>query len=159
MDWNAVGAIGVWAGAIATTGAVIVALKQSSDATSTKVKVGVSLGFIAQGPSTSEFMVILSATNIGLRTVRLTSAGILLSDRKQLIFPSQSAGALPASLQQSETTQFWVEAQDIAERLKEQGYKGIIKVKIFFTDSHDIKHYKKWKFNVNDWSKKIGRKS
>lgn len=51
MDWNAVGAIGVWAGAIATTGAVIVALKQSNDATSTKVKVGVSLGFIAQGPS------------------------------------------------------------------------------------------------------------
>ena len=156
LDWNAVGAIGQWVGAIATTGAVIVALKQAHDATAVRVKVGVSFGLITQASLMSEAMVIFSVSNIGLRTVRLTSAGILLPDRKQMVFPDQSAKALSASLQQSETTQFWVETKDIAENMKAYGYNGTIQVKIFFTDSHDVKHYKKWKFNIDEWAKKNG---
>jgi hypothetical protein len=81
-DWNAVGAIGQWAGAIATTAAVVVALSAERRTRRTHVTVGVVSGPLngrKKGPA-----FVISAVNRSGRIVILDGAGILLPDGREL---------------------------------------------------------------------------
>lgn len=149
--WSSVGAIGQWVGSIATFAAVFVALKTTNDASRNRIKVTASLGFLTGVSSLSENMIIFTATNIGLRPVQLRSSGIVLPNKTQLVCPSRTQGILPANLQQSEHVMYWVPVKDIADSLRERNYKGKVNLKIFFADSHDIRHWFTLKLNIDDW--------
>lgn len=81
-DWNAAGAIGQWAGAIATTAAVIVALRAERRSRMTYITVNVVPGPLdgrKKGPA-----FVISVVNQSGRTVILDGAGILLPDGREL---------------------------------------------------------------------------
>jgi len=152
MNWQIVQALGPWAGAIATTCAVILALRTSRDASAIRVKVKVTMGCFVQGPGISDAAVFFSATNIGQRPVKLTSFGILMSNGQQLVFPD-TRGALPANLQESDYTQYSLPAKELANSLRNYSLKGTVKLRIYFSDTHDVRHWTKWKFKIDEWIK------
>lgn len=81
-DWNAVAALGQWAGAIATTVAVIVALSAERRARRTFLTVNVTSGPLDGRKKGSAF--IISAVNQSGRTVKLERAAIFLADGRLL---------------------------------------------------------------------------
>jgi hypothetical protein len=146
--WNAVGALGQWAGAVATFSAVVVALKQAHDMTTVRVRVSVTMGFAALGSQISDPMVIVSATNQGHRPVRLTATGMLMPDGRQLVFLEDVRDALPKTLQEAETTQYHVPVGVIARKLREEGFTGEVMVRFYFSDTQDLRHWGKWRISI-----------
>lgn len=149
-DWNAVGALGQWAGAIATFSAVAVALKTTYDASKNRIKVEVSFGFLTGIQPEGVQMIIFSATNIGVRQVKLQSSGVVLPNNSQLIFPYDTIDKLPATLQSSDQVTYWVILENVKAALRERNLHGTIKLKVFFTDSHGIRHWGKLKIPIED---------
>jgi len=148
--WNAVGALGQWAGAIATVAAVVIALKTTYDASQNRIKVETSLGFITGLPQEGVQMIFFTAINIGIRQVQLRSSGVILPNNEQLIFPGDTAEKLPATLQSSDQVTYWVVFEDIKNVLREKKLQGSIKVKVFFSDSLGTRHWGKLKINLDD---------
>lgn len=145
INWDAVAAIGQWAGAIATFWAVMVALKQVRDASTVRVIVKALPGFISEGPYASENLVFISATNAGQRPVKLTSAGILLPDGNQLMHPGKYGEVLPVTLQEAEEITYHVSARQLAVGLIDRGYSGRIDLKFYFEDTRGVRHYRMWR--------------
>jgi hypothetical protein len=151
VNWEMWGAIGQWAGAIATTAAVIVALKAARDASAVKVRVAAAIGFQAAGGEVSETVVIISATNVGQRRVELVGTGVVMPNTKQLVSLDQSAGAVRKVLEESQETRYYVEAWRFAAALAKEGYRGETKLQIYFDDSHGVRHRTNWRFTPETW--------
>lgn len=109
LFWTAFGAIGGTVGALATAGAVIVALWQTKYAQRKKLKVkfddkGVAVSNI--GTRLLEF-ISLTVTNVGNREVIIERWGFELKDnREMLIFSELPMRGIPSNLQDSFRNKF-----------------------------------------------------
>jgi hypothetical protein len=149
--WPAVEALGQWAAAFATFVAVLVALKQSKDAGRIKIKVTVTYGFVTGLGTAGPTLLFCQAANVGMRPARLTSTGIYIAREKHLVFPHHQGNALPANLQESEITRFSIPCKDLADALREGGYSGKMKLRLYFSDTHEVRHWKKFTFDIDKW--------
>lgn len=115
VNWNAIGAIGQWVGALATFGAVLVALKQNKPKVKVTSIVGNEISFFGQnvkGIATKKNKVFITATNIGLQPVTITHIGFKYSNCNGIINPDPQYGTLPKILMPSESITVWTDAQD-----------------------------------------------
>jgi hypothetical protein len=142
MDWNAVGAIGQWAGAIATFCAVLVSLKMARDANSIRVKIRAGRGVVTfgQGPVA---VFTFSATNLGSRPVTLTSMGFILPSGIQLL-PKMFSGQLPKKLEPLERLPLIAPVGEMAHLLAESNHQGRVKLRVFFDEESGSRHTCKW---------------
>ncbi len=152
-NWNAIAAIGQWLGAIATFAAVLVALKQSRDASQARIKVDVSGGSIyseGRGELTpTEPLVIFSATNAGSRVVTLRSLILVLPNKNRQLIGSPE---LPKELQIAEQVNILCPCETIHSIFTQQGLEGRVKVSCYFVDSLGNRYATKWKFDMESKS-------
>ncbi len=119
-----------------------------------EIKVTLSFGLIEQG-EVSPPMVILSALNTGSKTVTLSSKGLILPNKKILFFVRQDdCFPFPYDLVEGKDVMVWREAKELANKLKQEGLLGKIKLKGFFRDAIGNRYVSKAvKFDIEDWSK------
>lgn len=122
-----------------------------------RINVKTSLGFIAQRlTGSSEPMVFLSASNPGSKAITLSSWGLLLPNRKHLVFPYPlgSDVRFPYELLPGTSCHVWVEAKEIARAMRAEGYSDKAKVVGFYRDQVDRTYKSKpFEFDVEDWPK------
>jgi hypothetical protein len=106
-----------------------------------QLKITLKHGFLTFGPEPSDDMLILGASNPGHRPVTLTSVGLLLPDKRQMIFPHQDGSArLPHQLNEGTSVTHWMPAREVAEELRRRGFVGHIRLLAFYSDATDEQH-------------------
>lgn len=160
MDWNMVGALGQWAGAILTALAVVLALKQSRDATTFKLKprADISIYYPPVPPPpgarvSTGYVLRFQVTNVGLRPVEVVSSGILLPDKS----PLKIGHHLPQSLQEAESTSHWIWLKDVIAQVKAAGYYKKVNLKYYFSDATGHRHWSKFTLNVVECERDVQR--
>jgi hypothetical protein len=103
----------------------------------------------------SPLLFTITAMNIGLQPVNLSSCGILLPDNTKLQFVSEDEHTfktLPKQLLAGESVDISREYAYLARQLKNAGFSGKITVKGFFQDQvGDRYEGKKNQFNIDQW--------
>ena len=103
-DWITAGA-SVFA-AVGTVGAVAVALWQTRQQGKRKLKVTCRHGVSSEAPGESTVIVVLRATNVGYRPVKLTQAYIRMDNGDQAYIPAAPySEALPVLLQDGQSAE------------------------------------------------------
>jgi hypothetical protein len=147
-DWNAVGAIGQWLGAIATFAAVVVALRADRRARTTYIVVGITLGALGEkmkgGPAFA-----ISVVNHSGRTVILDGAGILLPDGRQL-GPIVSEVFI-GEIKDLERRQHAFPVEKVASWLIEAKIVVPTKLHFFVRDTTGKLHRCQYKFDPSPW--------
>lgn len=101
----------------------------------------ISNGFIPRGPELGELMLILEIANPGKRRAVISAAGISLG-KKHAFFPLiEGTRRIPFELPPDESATFWVPVKNFAESLKEEGYRGKVRLKAFFKDALGKAYY------------------
>jgi hypothetical protein len=155
IDWVMVGAIGQWAGAIATFAAVVVALWTARLSSAVRLKVKGALAATDRGRGV-EWYIIASAVNLSHRPVTVSGAGFVLPNDGHQMYPSASLdGTLPMILSEGARVQLFFPCPEIAEELLKLGYKDRTKLKVFFDDAAGGRHCRSFRFSPNKW---IGRR-
>ena len=89
-------------------------------------------------------MLSIQAVNGGHQPVNLKSAGFLLPDEHQVVFPYASGTVkLPHQLDAGDNCIVWVNPGDIAFELKQNGYSGHVKLRGFYLDGTDKRQQSK----------------
>ena len=116
-----------------------------------QVKVELSTGFLATGPDLSAAMLFIGISNPGHITVTLNIPGIQLPNRETLVFPDPPSDVrFPHELAPGKGCRVWTPLADLAERLKEKGFSGKVKLVGFCTDAVGTTcKGKSWKLNVD----------
>lgn len=98
-------------------------------------------------------VMLIEAMNPGLRSVTLTSCGILLPNRKTLVCPFWSGGPnLPYDLSAGKNCLKWMETIPIAQALLGAGYEHKVKLVGFYDDALGVRHRsKQLEFDVPMW--------
>ncbi len=149
--WPSISALGQCAAAVATLSAVVLALKQSRDACLTKVNVSQAIGIDADSGSS---IIVFKAVNMSKRPVHLEATGVLMENNEQMVFVQDQRIAVPKQLQELEATKYFVPCKLLADTLKEKGYSGRgVKLRLYFSDSRDVRFWKVFKFDVERWGK------
>lgn len=149
--WDAIAAIGQVLGAAATFWAVMVSLKLARENSQSNVKVITQIGFPVFGQSTGDTTVYFTAVNVGPIPVKLDTAGVLLPNKMQIIFPFDYGDAIPIKLDISEKTSFGVKVNNLTAQLIEQGYRGKVKLRPFFGDATGKRYFEDWEFDIDGW--------
>jgi hypothetical protein len=106
-----------------------------------QITVTVGHGFVPVGPDLGDEMMMIEAANHGHRSVTVTSAGLLLPDRRQLFYLA-SAGTvpLPYHLNEGTSCKQWMPLTVIQEELRKSGFSGKVKVRGFYLDALNNRH-------------------
>jgi hypothetical protein len=147
-DWNMVGALGQWAGAIATFLAVVVALKTVHDASTIRVDVTAAPGITTPDGRDA---VILTAVNKSHRPVTQTTFGLILPSRKQLVFMDLANRNFPAKLAELDALTIPIPAVQLAAEMAKLGLTAECTLSVFFNDSTDTRHWVKFPFDPIMW--------
>lgn len=153
VDWNAVGAIGQWAAAIATFAAVVVALRVARRASSIRIKVKVSLALRQELSGPSLPIVTFDAVNFSQWPVKVTSIGFRL--------PNGNEGTAPALLKQPpleaqplQQISVAVPQRDLAFALRANQFQPGSTLGVYFADSTGKRHWYRWKnCRPDQWDK------
>ncbi|HMC30602.1 MAG TPA: hypothetical protein VKL99_07180 [Candidatus Angelobacter sp.] len=116
-----------------------------------QVKVTANLGFLSYGNRVSETMLNLTASNPGHRPVTLVSTGFSLPNKQQMVlFTPEGTTQLPCELMEGKHCTHWISAREVADQLRKSGFSGKVKVRGFYRDAVDEKHFSKpFKFDLN----------
>lgn len=146
MEW--ITAVVALYGAILSTISIIETRKVKQRKVVVKFSSGFVCGLVDPGP----FRIFLTASNPGYRSVTLTQPGIILPDGKTIVFLDlQSNVNFPHELLEGKSCTVWVDANEIAQRLRANGFKGEVKLVAFFRDALDTKYISKlMKFNIDE---------
>lgn len=141
-------------GAIVSSYNLIMNVKKSSY----KIEVRLKRGFVGiSSPFDNKINfnknhLLLSAHNIGYRTVTLTSMGFKIPKLKKelAIINPQSTVTFPFELKKGKDCLVWSDEEYIAKTLKESGLSGSIKIIGVYSDAiHNIYKSKPLKLNVD----------
>ena len=109
-----------------------------------QVSVTMSYGFLTNGPSLSDEMLFVSASNPGQRPITLTSVGLLLPDGRRMLLPvPEGTQQLPVQLSEGTNCKHWIGAQDVIRELRRTGFSGTAAVRGFYQDATDVYHNSK----------------
>lgn len=132
IDWNVVGALGQWAGAIATFMAVVVALYTAQNSIKPKLKLEFSEDEEFPPYEKPHTIYKFKAINIGVIPVTLVRSTIYIPKASEtLVINITKKGRIETS----ETTQSIVTHKTIVDKLNHHKLYGKIKMKFSFTDS------------------------
>ena len=113
---------------------------------------GLTLNLLSQGKP--PLMLILSAVNIGKKTVTLTMMGLILptKDKKYLAFlHPNSLVSFPYDLIEGKSCSVYAEPKEVANELKQLGYSGKINLKGYYKDAIGSKYISEsLKFDVEN---------
>ena len=121
-----------------------------------KVKVKIYIGFVADPLSGKTPPVLfISALNPGQKVVTLSSAGLVLPDKNQLVLPNPYTNVtLPHELLPGKSCHIWIETKEIAKVLKANGFSGKVRLVGFYRDQIDKTYKSKpYRFDVDYWAK------
>jgi len=116
-----------------------------------EIKVELSYGFMRNVlGEVSPPLLILSAMNTGVKTVTLTSTGLVLPRKKYLFFAQpESNVTFPHELTEGKSCSVWIANKELAEDLRREGYSGKIKLKGYYKDAVGGDYQSKQKkFNI-----------
>jgi len=103
----------------------------------------------------SPLHITITAKNIGIIPVHLSSCGIILPNKKilQFIGPDKyTLKSLPTTLLPGQSIDISREFISLAKDLREEGYSRTIKIKAYFRDQIDnIFKSKSFKFEIERW--------
>ena len=122
-----------------------------------RIIVMVSYGFVASSAleTTSESMMFISAKNPSLRSVTLSSVGLLLPNGKKLVIPpsiKHSNVTLPLELAPGKSCDVWIEAREVAQQLSSNGLAGSLRVRGFYNDQLSRAfRSKRILFDIEEW--------
>lgn len=118
-----------------------------------KIRVELNIGLLIGGLQPSPPMLLLSAMNPGNRGVKLNTVGLILPNKKNMFFPiPQSNVTFPYTLPEGERCTVWVEAKQIAQDLKKEGFTGKTKLVGYYTDALNTTYKSKpINFDINEW--------
>lgn len=120
---------------LATWGAIlstVVAIQQLQE-NRRRLKVEINISLVGYGNAVEKYL-SLQSSNISKRPISLSSYGLLLPDRKKYWRENESPYQFPTQLTDGQATTIWMKWEDVLNKLKEEGYKGKIKVRGFFDD-------------------------
>jgi hypothetical protein len=149
VDWNAVGALGQWAAALATVAAVIVALWIASREGKVRLKIQANAGMYEKrerdkGISGTSKVVFLEVINRGRRPVSITELGFLLPNGEviysELSFQSLNDEHLPYRLGDLDSYITWCSAPDLVLALKRHGFTNKVDLVPFVRDASGKRH-------------------
>ncbi|WP_371375066.1 hypothetical protein [Sporomusa aerivorans] len=137
IDWNAVGAIGQWVGAIGTLLAIIFALQQNKP--KLKILLQKKPPFY---PSLSNFSLIFVAVNQKAIPISIKEASFKTWGGMRLITYNFFGRQLPITLNTSESIEFEVSDNELINELKSVSDSSIILLKFFIMDTTYSFQYK-----------------
>jgi len=136
--WNAIGAMGQWVGAIATSIAVWITLQQN------KPNIKILLREVDPFyPSLSNFSLKITIVNKKAIPITLKEASFMTWNGKRVVSYNYFGNRLPKTLNTSDDIEFEISDNELSSRLKSEGYKGKICMKLFVMDS-TYKFHNKW---------------
>jgi hypothetical protein len=149
--------INVWEWAVTTVIAGYGAVLSTYNAVTSRrqnkhqIIVTVSYGFVPRGPDLGDEMLIIEAANQGHRSMTVTSAGLLLPDRRQLFYMGSSGTVgLPHHLTEGTSCKQWTPLAEIERELRKSGFTGQVNVRGFYLDALSNRHLSKpLKIDVN----------
>lgn len=150
MEWtNVVTAAVALYGAVLSTYTILANRKDKRR----QIKVKLSNGLLTSGPELSPAMLLIEASNPGDRSVILNSAGITLPDGKTVVFPiPESNVVFPHTLEEGKSCLVWTPMKEFASTLRNEGYKGTVKIVAFYRDQLGKEHRSnKFGFDIDGW--------
>lgn len=127
--------LGQWAGAIATTLAVIVALWTARLPYSKKLRVDCSTAFYVGVPD-ENYYYIVSAINVGQRDVKISMIGLWI-ENKQFFIPS-TIGECQRIIKTAESVSHQISFNYIRETLRSKKFKANSKIYAFARDEEGM---------------------
>ena len=136
-----------WYGAIvATLSMLISALKYFRDRT--KIKVKVSQGFLAYPHKLDKnIQIFIKAVNIGRRPVTLTSVGVSLKNKKEIVIIDRMTQKLPFKLTEGNQCQAWITKKELLDYIKKE--KTCV-VSAWYQNASGKIYKAKYNLNYND---------
>ena len=142
----------------ATAAVVSIGLNIFQDITKRKehrrqIKVTVRIGFFDLSTGLSETVLFLEAGNAGATPITISSCGVILPDKRKLIFTHpQSNVKLPHELMPGKSCTCWIAIDGFARQLKEEGFNSRQNIVGYYSDQLNREHRSKAvKFNVDEW--------
>jgi hypothetical protein len=120
-----------------------------------QLKVKFSNGFTPYGDNLGELMLFIEVSNLGFRDVTINVPRLILPDRKTVVFPNpQSDVRFPHKLEEGTKCKVWTEIKELAQNLKRNGYKGVIKIDADVDDGAGqiYKSEKPWELDIDKFS-------
>lgn len=110
-----------------------------------RVRVKTSMGFLDLGlGNVSDAMVFVEAANPGQRPITLSSVGFILPlERKVYLRQPQGSMRIPCELAPESACQVWIDARELAQLLRSNGFSGKVKVLGFYGDQVGRTHKSK----------------
>ena len=121
-----------------------------------QVNVKLTTGFLTSiNGGHSPPVLFLEASNPGHIPVNLTSPGIILPDKINIVFPIPLSDVrFPYDLMPGKSCRVWVDLKGLASDLRNKGYSGNIKLIGFYRDAIGKEHKsKKYKLDIESWVK------
>ncbi len=107
-------------------------------------------GFIFPNGSASSFMFLLSVTNDGNKTVKISSAELVWNKNRLFLIGMAGQRELPFDLgPDGDSVQMWMPMDDLRKVLKSKGISGTIQAKGCFKDTAGREYYSKQKWSIN----------
>ena len=92
-----------------------------------QILVKLSNGFLTFGPELSPAMLFIEASNPGHIPVNINSPGIILPDKRTIVFPSpQGDVSFPHSLPPGENCRVWTDLKQLSHQLLNKGVKSSV---------------------------------
>jgi hypothetical protein len=145
MNWTVATGIIAAYGALLSTWNAVSSLWEKSR----RVTVKAAYGFEVYGPQLGPDSIIVTALNMGHRTVTLRGAGIRLPDGREAVYLGRSGDArFPHELEGGQSCMICMPIQSIASQLKQVGFSGNVRLAGYFRDALD-KTYKSKRFKFD----------
>lgn len=149
IDWKQ-----VVAGIIVAAGGAAIGyfFNKRQDRRELRVKIYNGLPLYDSGPG--DACLFIEVSNPRAKAVVVNTPSLILPRKKQrLVFPyPQASVRFPHNLQEGHNCELWIGLRDLADRLYEQGYKGVVNLRAEVT-SHAGDSYtsKVWSFHLDGW--------
>jgi hypothetical protein len=144
--------IGIATGVIGALTAVYTVYLQKREKGS-HIKVEVNNSLLDYDTHLSDLVLTIRASNLGHKSVTLSSQGFILPDNKRMFLRNPGSDVrFPHVLAPERSCTVWVDAHELARHLKSEGYGGKIKLVGFYLDQVDrIYKSRGWEFDVEEW--------
>lgn len=145
-QWAITAAVAIY-GALLSTYNAYVARKQNR----TDIRVTVKYGFFTSGPTLSDQVLFVEASNPGRRAITLTSVGVVLPTKQQLVITTQGSYPLPHNLTEGTSISHWISLREMSDIMRANRVAGTVKLRGFYNDAVGARHYsERFSFNLDE---------